>query len=400
MITDYLEVGHVAVAIQLIESILGSERKPSFYLLVILINFMLESKTKYKTPRLQRNHWVDCNKTLGLLMDTLQLFGPSLFRPLWDQFGGFRLDPLAQGQEQDNLDIEELEEFDIKLLKEYEDPWSFLNHVLNKTEYNLEGRCHRLVAKFIIAVLQEDIKDCMENELEMKKSVLLCTLKKDAIGKYSKFNTYLDILFANFPSTDPELLQVVGDMTNMLITLSCFEEIIMQQDFLMAVYTQFQDLNAVACQALLQHIKYPTFIIALCDKALSDTNTSHVLEDHKQYRNAKHIPLHLEKLFYYVFCTIPHSTEIDSVYRHVIIVSKYCATILATSSTIHSRPNKMAQSLLAIDEVSFLIENRYDILCKWEALIEDLIIRQKESDTARSIRWCIELTKLSVLEYF
>lgn len=203
----------VAIAIQLIESSLSSMRKPSFSLLIILINFMMEKKTKYKTPKLQKKHWIECNRTYGLLKDILYLFGPSIFDEVWDQFRFFRLDRLPKDRSVNEQD--EISELDSKQLNKYDDLWAYIDHTLNNAINDLEGRCHKLVLKLLIEVLDADLKYCMENEKKVPQSILLRTLKRDAIGRYCKFDSYTDIIFSQFPREDPFLLQMIVNYTLM-----------------------------------------------------------------------------------------------------------------------------------------------------------------------------------------
>lgn len=161
-------------------------------------------------------------------------------------------------------------------------------------------------------------------------------------------------------------------------------------------------MNADCCQQLMQVIRYPTFVIEICDKALSDTNVSRVDDDHKHFRNSCHVPLRVEKLLFYVLKTLPLSNDLQDLYRHVSIVSKYCMCVLSTASISHKRASSETNSALAEDQLLLLVTHQNEILDDWEIMIEEELHKDNripDLDITENIRWTVKLTKLTLTEY-
>lgn len=161
-------------------------------------------------------------------------------------------------------------------------------------------------------------------------------------------------------------------------------------------------MNADRCQQLMQVTRYPTFLIEICDKALSDTNISKVDDAYKHFRNSSHVPLHLEKLLFYVFKTLPQSDTLLDIYRHVSIVSKYCMCVLSTASVSHKRASPETNSALSEDQLLLLITHQNEVLDDWEIMIEQEMNKKNkvlDLEIMEKIRWTVKLTKLTITEY-
>lgn len=161
-------------------------------------------------------------------------------------------------------------------------------------------------------------------------------------------------------------------------------------------------MDAECCQQLMQVIKYPTFLIEICDKALSDTNVSRVEEPYRHFRNSSHMPLHLEKVLFYVFKTLPNSDSLQDIYRHVSIVSKYCMCVLSTASISHKRASPETNSALSEDQLLLLITNQNQVLDDWEIMIEQEMHKNNEIrdlEIIEKICWTVKLTRLTITEY-
>lgn len=175
-------------------------------------------------------------------------------------------------------------------------------------------------------------------------------------------------------------------------------------DLVSQTYIHFQEMTTDACQQFMQIIKYPSFILALCDLALADTDVSHVPEEHKHYRKQKHRPLTLQKLFFYVFQTLPLEPDnLENIYRHVAVVSKYCMCVLSTATVSHKRDNAETNTAFPSDQLELLISEKDEVVLHWENTIDKLLHDNKFTDdlpTLEKIRWSIKMVKVTLTEYF
>ncbi|KAI7900661.1 uncharacterized protein BX663DRAFT_439128 [Cokeromyces recurvatus] len=388
---------------QLIEDANAMGKKPPFSLLLSLVNLILQPKEKLKTKKLLKEHWIYCKRAHAILMDALYLFGTEIYSPLWNQFRNFELIPTKRAQRALDDDYNVL---DTNTLREYSDFWGLVNRVLNHGGKDLETKCRKLILDLFVNILQYDLKSVINDENGVKDSIFIQTLKKDALCTLSKFDNYLKILLSKFPNDDEELMHLSGDIFNMLITISCYEQIAHMDELVKQTYKLFQRMDAESCQQLMQVIKYPTFLILLCDKALADTNIIKVPKEHQHYRNAPHVPLHLEKTFFYVLKTLPNDNNtLEGIYRHVAIVFKYCACVFSTATISHKRDITETNSALPEDQLILLITFQHQIIKEWENMVEELINNvgfsdQEDVELVEKIRWTVKLTKLSIIEYF
>lgn len=160
-------------------------------------------------------------------------------------------------------------------------------------------------------------------------------------------------------------------------------------------------MNAESCQQLMQVIKYPSFLIEICDRALADTDVSLVGPEYSHYRNTPHRPLHLEKVLFYVLKTLPHSKLLPNIYRHVSIVSKYCMCVFSTASISHKKESPETNSALSEEELLLLITYQTEALDDWEIMLEQAMGNDACYDLGivEKIRWAIKLTRLTITEY-
>jgi hypothetical protein len=162
-------------------------------------------------------------------------------------------------------------------------------------------------------------------------------------------------------------------------------------------------MTSDGCQQFMQIIKYPTFLIALCDKALADTDVSKVGKEHRHFRNSPHVPLRLEKMFFYVFNTLPLTIDsLECIYRHIVIVAKYCMSVLSTATIRHKRNNTTINTALSEGQLELLV-TRQNEASDWEIEMEKLIHNSGcdlDLDMIEKIRWAMKLTILTLTEYF
>ncbi|RCH95087.1 hypothetical protein CU097_003569 [Rhizopus azygosporus] len=401
MIVDYFEVNHIDVGMQLIESMFSTGKRPPSALLLTLINLMLQSKDSFRSKETQVTHWIHCKQAHMLLMDILTLFGPNIYKPVWNEFMYFNISCSQQSIEEED-ESSHYELLNTKELSHYFDFWDYTDKLLNHSSLTLNDRCRTLVLDFLINVLQADLKEKLNDEKKVGKSIMFGTLSTDSMLSCTKFDKYLDILLKNYPNKNDNLTQLVGSLLNMLITISCFERISSFDSLVSQMYSRFQKMDPDTSLQFMQSIKYPSFLIALLDKALSDTDISLVDNAHKKFRNKKHVPLRLEKVLFYVLKTQPITCDsIDALYKHVLIVSKYCMCVFSTASICHKKRSGEKNTALSEEQLILLIEQQHTSLDKWETLIEELLAKFPTADLnlIEKIRWAIKLTRLTITEY-
>ncbi|KAI8642035.1 hypothetical protein BD408DRAFT_417233 [Parasitella parasitica] len=396
---------------QLIENSIASHKKPPFNILISLVNFILKPKNYLKTRPKLTAHWLECKRAHGILLDVLNMYGPDIFLPVFNEFRSFEI---ISTIEKNNLRDESYELLDTKMLAEYRDFWAFLDRLLSATRKDLETKCRRLVLDFFVNVLQVDLKSRVHCESEVMNSIFTRTLKRDALNKLSKFDYYLKLMLRDFPNRDEELFHLTGDILNMTITVSSFDKVSNMEDLVSQIYIHFQEMNTDACQQFMQLVKYPTFILTLCDHALADTDVSNVPEEYRHFRKSKHKPLTLQKLFFYVFKTLPFEPEsLESIYRHVAVVSKYCMCVLSTATISHKRDTSRANAegsnaartntAFPDDQLELLITEKDAAITNWEATIEKLLLDHKfvgDLPLLEKIRWSMKIVRVTLLEYF
>ncbi|CAO3620379.1 unnamed protein product [Mucor hiemalis] len=390
MIIDYFEVGLVInVGMQLIENILALGKKPPFPMILTLVNTMLNPKDKFTKKSQQKDHWQHCKRAHAILLDILSLYGPEIFHSLWNQFKFFKL----VSDRKANTEVDDAySELDTKRLTNYSDIWNFTDQLLNHGTKNLDSKCRRLVLDFFVNILQTDLKAKLDDETNMKKSIFYKTIKT------KNMKTYINILFNSFPHPDENLLYLAGDILNMFITVSCYET----TDIVNLVYQKFRDMDGESCQQLMQLIKYPTFLLEICDKALADVDISNVDSRYRLFCTKSHIPLHLEKVLFYVFRTVPIADTLEAIYRHVSIVSKYCMCVFSTASISHKRASTETNSAFAEEQLLLLITHQHEALNGWEEIMEKMMLTHnsiEDLEIIEKIRWTIKLTRLTVTEY-
>ncbi|KAK4516368.1 uncharacterized protein ATC70_011339 [Mucor velutinosus] len=401
MIIDYFEVGHYKEGMQLIENQVASHKKPPFNILITLINFILQPKNELRNKDKLVKHWLECKRAHALLLDILSLYGPDIYLPVFNEFRSFEL---ISSKDKNSLHDDIYELLNTKRLSEYRDFWNFTDRVLSATTTDLETRCSGLVLDFFVNVLQIDLKSRVHCESEVMKSIFMRTLKRDALNKLSKFDHYLKLLLRDFPNQNEDLFHLTGDILNMIITVSSFDKVSSVEDLVSQTYIHFQEMTTDASQQFMQIIKYPSFILALCDLALADADVSMVPEEHRHYRKQKHRPLTLQKLFLYAFKTLPLQPDnLESIYRHIAVVSKYCMCVLSTATVSHKRDNTETNTAFPSDQLELLIGEKDEVMVDWENTIEKLLRDNKftgDLPTLAKIRWSMKMVKITLTEYF
>ncbi|KAI9262742.1 hypothetical protein BY458DRAFT_514866 [Sporodiniella umbellata] len=385
---------------QLIENMFSTGKRPPSTLLTALINTMLQSKETFKSREAQRTHWTQCRQAYTLLADVLALFGPSMYNPVWNEFSEFRIDCDAYQNEDMEDESSQYELLDTKQLAAYHDLWGYIDTTLNQANANLESKCRVLTLDLFVNVLQVDLKERLTDERKVARSVFFQTLTAGLTCV--RFDRFLDILLRHYPQAESHRCQLAGSLLNMLITIGCTEGISDQEALASQLYCWFQRMTAEGCAQLMQAIQYPSFLIQLLDKALADTDISQVSRPYRKLRATPHRPLHLEKMLFYVLATVPNTDTLEALYRHVLIVTKYCLLVLSTASVGHQQCSNETNTALDRDQLILWIESYHQALEGWEESMECRLAAYSSEaclPIVEKIRWSIKLTRLTLSEY-
>ncbi|RCI04705.1 hypothetical protein CU098_008931 [Rhizopus stolonifer] len=223
--------------------------------------------------------WLLCKKAHTLLVDVLTLSGPHTFDPLWNQFRHFELietrraTKACQDDDYDLLNTGELTTFC--------DFWNFVERLLKDASKGLDAHVN-----FFVKLLQADLKSRLDNKEQAQASIFVKILN----NRSKHFNKYLN----TFPDQDVHLTGLVSDLLNMLIMVSYFDYV-----------------------GTVDHLT--------TQMPLANADTSQANKAHKRL-NKSVSPL--KKITGYVLKTLPRDKKsIDAIYRHILMVSKYCMSV-------------------------------------------------------------------------
>jgi hypothetical protein len=106
-------------------------------LLLSLVNFILQPKNKLKKKQELAGHWLHCKRAHAILMDVLNLFGPEIYHPVWNQFRYFEL--ISAKSASNELD-DDYDELDTHQLGEYSDFWNYTDRLLNQDAQDIDAK--------------------------------------------------------------------------------------------------------------------------------------------------------------------------------------------------------------------------------------------------------------------
>lgn len=98
---------------------------------------MLQPKQKFKNKQALKEHWLHCRRAHAILMDVLNLFGPEIYHPVWNQFRYFELISAKSAKKELDDDYDEL---DTGRLGEYRDFWNYTDRLLSKDNQDLDAK--------------------------------------------------------------------------------------------------------------------------------------------------------------------------------------------------------------------------------------------------------------------
>lgn len=106
-------------------------------MLLSLVNFILQPKNKLKKKQELAGHWLHCKRAHAILMDVLNLFGPEIYHPVWNQFRYFEL--ISAKSASNELD-DDYDELDTHQLGEYSDFWNYTDRLLNQDAQDIDAK--------------------------------------------------------------------------------------------------------------------------------------------------------------------------------------------------------------------------------------------------------------------
>ncbi|KAI8141840.1 hypothetical protein BJV82DRAFT_164603 [Fennellomyces sp. T-0311] len=441
MILHYMEEEHYDAAMDIIKRIVTARRQPSKNILLALFDFILRPAMvlRRRTPKeiLQLTQ-----EAQRMLFYILECFGPGAFGEIWVMFKPNFFGRLHQrravqaAMEVDNDDDEDDEPYECSLT-EFDDFWDLAANCFRYQEARVRNQPQterpslkaaaghmrrRMVLDVLITVLEADLRHRRENGME--QCVFLGMIRKDSEGQRTQFDRYLDIIFSAFGShmgddgrpaqlKDAEAAEFAGRLLNMLAVLSYSDNLVTPAPLVDQTYRRFTKLDVDSCANLIQIIKCTTFLSAVCDLYLSDSDCSCVPKQYQGLRKGRNASLSVDKLLHFNMRTRPlRMQSLEDVYRHVMVVvwryklffserSLRCDACF-TKNGVTCIINKPVTTVTSMDQIK-IIESGTDVIQGWKKHVEEMTeqVRSGHGDSeaddkrlARQIQWAIETLEL------
>ncbi|ORZ01402.1 hypothetical protein BCR43DRAFT_502960 [Syncephalastrum racemosum] len=342
MIVNCFEAGHHEAALDLVEAIVVSGRRPTEVVILSLFDLILRPHDVNKRWDM-KTMFQAVQKAQRLLFCILETFGVKAFDCIWPLFRAADFDVSYRRkrtrqmlQEAHNGSSDEEEPYECSLT-EFDNLWHLIGLCFGRrkpdpTAASLQtaGAKRRwlMVVSVLISILEQDMRERRGNNKQQGKCRLLMTIRKDLSGTRSQLDTYLDIIFAPFQfpeegedaSLRPLCVELSGRILNMLILLSYCENYIDATALVEQSYRQFSRLDADGCTELLSMLRFPSYVSALCDMDISNSNLQDVDESWKHLRSTR-MCFRVDKLLYFNTKTRPNAMRsLESIYRHATVV--------------------------------------------------------------------------------
>ncbi|KAI7869784.1 hypothetical protein BDF14DRAFT_1741706 [Spinellus fusiger] len=208
-------------------------------------------------------------KAEKILLNVLEIFGPSILECLWTSFGS------GISRLRSKKVIERQEEIqDVQCdLKAYDDVWSFVEQslTLSSTQDMAVIKCHHRIVNVLTSIVEKDIslrKNCPK---KLKYCIFLSNMDKNYLGVVQKFNRYLKSILSVFEEEKSkanallytEAVGLSGRLLNILINLSYHDHLVDHDALLQQLLQYTNHLPADAMAFVLESIKCPAFIYEL-----------------------------------------------------------------------------------------------------------------------------------------
>ncbi|KAF7721108.1 hypothetical protein EC973_005392 [Apophysomyces ossiformis] len=209
-----------------------------------------------------------------------------------------------------------------------------------------------------------------------------------------------------------EGIDIAGRLLNMLVVLAYCDNLVTMSSLLEQTYLRFSRLSASDTATFLQAIRCSTFASALCDLGLSDVDSSLVEEQYKHLRKSKGPVFKMERVLHYSMKTRPlRLSSLQDVYRHVLLVAFNFAAFMNECSVHveyefkdafeqHHHQHKALTSLSA-KQLLDLKKHGQTAVESWQELVNGIIDELRVRDEAidheveQKIWHTVELTKLN-----
>ncbi|KAI8069287.1 hypothetical protein BC940DRAFT_298364 [Gongronella butleri] len=307
--SEYVEVGHVEAAIELISLAISSYQQPSTQVILILTDLLLK-RVKVTSRRHRKQLAREKALVHQVLIRTLQRFGPRSLSCLWAMFGAYQqstfdaVDAAAAKKKRgrpkkapappptamvitidEDTDEEDEQEDEVdwdvdygKRLSRFVDfkHMAQLCLEVKNTKLSLSEWGKRLLFDVMMKLLVMDMR-LKQNKLA--DSMFLASIATDSLGLRTRFEPYLAMIVEAFSSTDAqhpaihtENVDYATQILNMLITLALSGNELVRGTYLLEqTYQAFMAVDDMeVLQQLLRAVQYPLFILQLCDMFLLD----------------------------------------------------------------------------------------------------------------------------------
>ncbi|CDS09049.1 hypothetical protein LRAMOSA10409 [Lichtheimia ramosa] len=426
MILDNITQGNYDAALDLLDNMVASERKPTSLMVLHLFDIILRPQQDNSSVKQLMSM---CEKAQRILLYILEVFGTSVFDCIWDMFrmhGTTRLGKRRHVQMLAEFEDEDEEPYECSLT-EFDDLWDLTARAIEYVEPRFRsgadrkepsmdapgGKLRRQQAlDVIISILEADIRSRKESASGITQCMFMNMLRPDSTGRRTQFDRYLDIIFSAFglhDSKDEDNTSRSQNASNMAI-LSCCQNAVAAKPLAQQTFRRFTKLDIDGCATLMQVIRSTTFLATLCDMHLSDSDCSKVPEKCKVLRKAS--IYNVDKLFRFNLWTRPlYLDELNDVYRHVLIIYWRFTTFIherymrfeVRSSSDNVVHNKVLTALTD-EQRERIIVSSVDAGEKWHNHVEDMIqqvlsMNPEQENAKMLIQQIRQTAKLLVMEW-
>ncbi|KAI7875389.1 hypothetical protein K492DRAFT_210975 [Lichtheimia hyalospora FSU 10163] len=405
MILDNITQGNYDAALDLLDNMVASERKPTSLMILHLFDIILRPQQDYGTAKQLMSM---CEKAQRILLYILEVFGAGVFDCVWDMFrmhGTTRLGKRRHVQMLAEFEDEDEEPYECSLT-EFDDVWDLTARAIeyieprfksgtNRKEPSLDAAGGKLASDpcinhmrrqqaldVIISVLEADIRSRKGSDSAITHCMFMTMLRPDSTGRRTQFDRYLDIIFSAFglhDAKDEEDTSRSKDASSVGFAGRLLDMAIAAKPLAQQTFRRFTKLDIDGCATLMQVIQCTTFLATLCDMHLSDSDCSKVPDKCKVLRKAS--IYNLDKLFRFNLWTRPlYLDELNDVYRHVLIIYWRFTTFIherfarfevrsSTDNVVH----KKMLTALTDEQRERIIVSTADAGEKWHRHVETMI---------------------------
>ncbi|KAL0077210.1 hypothetical protein F4703DRAFT_1250662 [Phycomyces blakesleeanus] len=429
MIRDYLDVGHYSAALDLVDTVLTSQRCPLPSILLAMVHCITRPVLQHDTDEFL----LMSQRCYRLLKHVLSVYGSSVFEPIWNTFRSFHIvggeryslstrsmvqkEPgyirkgigKEDGEEGEEGEEEKIDEI-LLGMHEYDDFWDLVSKCIKRKSDmpNTKRMSMRLILDILVALLEHDIYEKQDNN-ELGKCIFLMMLRRDGMGIRTQLDTYLDTLFSLFEDSedgvdnnvDTYSLDIVSRIMNMLIYLAIVDKYVSFPNLSDQTYRHLRGLSTDQANAILVKIAYPIFALSISSIFLQDADTSLVLPEHQSYSKNVKPSDGVDKFFSFVLKTRPPEVNnIEDIYRHVSIVSWYWTSYMNSLSVCYENKPGHLDSLsgLSEDQTTVVFTSSEEAIKNWRKSIQKMIkgVGRSNAEMKKKVEQTMKLIELNL----